>query len=519
MTRRWKSEAIPVLILGTASLLFSLMMLFFPLACPSFGHDAGLFAYIGFAVTKGRSLYTGAWDNKGPLLYLIDALGVAIHYRYGIYLLELASLFTTLLFLYRTAKLRTSRYTALVCVLTAAMPLTMVLEGGNLSEEWAMPFTAIGMYYIVKYFRDGFQLRRWQMMLVGACISAVFLLRLNILAQLGVAVLGVILALTRRKRFKELGEVFLFALLGFSMFLTPFIIYLARTGALKACVDSAYLGALGAFEPISPHEWMKNVTEMLLHFAPSGGFFLLFATLLAFPFCARGEKNGNDNWRAVQWIGYFGLLATLAANALSGAMHMHYFMSFVPALLIPVVGWADELRRFVLKNHGNRFGAVAAVALAALLVCQGGFQNYRLCVLENIHGEHTYVNAPYTRVSRFIEQNTTPEDTVELIGDASAVTSYYRAKRLAASNHFYYANGRFSDAMLSAFANDISADVQANLPKIILFTDQEVFGNFTDHLDDGAAFAAFLDAQYEIYANPSDNIVYMLRGTLPQQAE
>src|SRR5258708_5448330 len=59
--------------------LFTTSVVFFFLRLPSFFEpywygDEGIYEVIGFALNKGRGLYTGIWDNKPPFLYLLYAL-------------------------------------------------------------------------------------------------------------------------------------------------------------------------------------------------------------------------------------------------------------------------------------------------------------------------------------------------------------------------------------------------------------------------------------------------------------
>src|SRR5690242_2834845 len=54
-------------------------VVFFLLRLPSFFEplwygDEGIYEVIGFALNKGRGLYTGIWDNKPPMLYLTYAI-------------------------------------------------------------------------------------------------------------------------------------------------------------------------------------------------------------------------------------------------------------------------------------------------------------------------------------------------------------------------------------------------------------------------------------------------------------
>ena len=40
--------------------------------------DSGVFLYIGSRILEGEVPYRGIWDHKGPLIYYINALGIAL---------------------------------------------------------------------------------------------------------------------------------------------------------------------------------------------------------------------------------------------------------------------------------------------------------------------------------------------------------------------------------------------------------------------------------------------------------
>src|SRR3989344_5462762 len=57
------------------TLLFIFFFLRFPsLFEPNWYGDEGIYQSIGFALRSGRQFYTGVWDNKPPLLFIIYAL-------------------------------------------------------------------------------------------------------------------------------------------------------------------------------------------------------------------------------------------------------------------------------------------------------------------------------------------------------------------------------------------------------------------------------------------------------------
>ncbi|MBE7069510.1 MAG: hypothetical protein E7386_03300 [Ruminococcaceae bacterium] len=472
---------------------------YFFLFAKGFGHDCGIFAYIGYAITQGKALYVEAWDNKGPLLYLINALGILIDYRFGICLLEFITLFCSFFFLYKTANLFLSRIISIFCAMSCMMSLTSTLEGGNFSEEYALPFTIVGFYLIAKYIKNNYNLKKIEMIIVGMCIAAVFLIRVNILAFLGCAVIGVVIILIRKKEYKKLGTVFGFALAGFIVFLIPFVIYLLKTGALKACIDTAYLQILGSFSERGLVERISYVNTMVLELTKSGTFFIIACFVFFHVLYFRHKQNSDEGFVYLCRISVFGLLFTLLANSVSGASHFHYFISFVPVLIIPTVALAKLVLTFieihlVEKYHTDRFKnfAVAFIALAISATC---LVNYSCSIYYKIK---SYGTLSYSElVTKYIADTTDESDVIQVIGNESACTSYYGAKRLAASNYFYYANGRFSEEAKTHFAGKIYEDIIKTQPKLIMFENvssggyddkQEDFVSHCGHRDEWNSF-------------------------------
>lgn len=508
-----KHHWLPLLVLFGTAFVLSTTTVFSYFSRESFGADAGIFAYVGYALTEGRAMYTGAWDNKGPLLYLIQALGILIHYRYGIYLLEILTLFLSGLLLYKTALLFVSRWTGLVCSVFCMLTLIVNLDGGNMSEEYALPFTIGAFYLICKFFCNDFQLKKWEMMLVGAGIGAVFMLRLNILAFLGCAVLGVILVLLSRREYARLGTVTLFAFLGFLAIVLPVALYLLSTGSLMACIESAYLGALGAFTPIPTIEMVKNVTVAVAAQSASGLLQAAVAFLLLFfPIMTRRKEKKT----ALEYLGiisWFGLILTLLANAVSGESYHHYHISFVPVIIIPVVWFAQSIGKLCGKVSGfPNMETVVCVALAVVLCCPALPQLHTKMFSNLQDGYAGHWTEQYYQVSNYVKENSAPEDTVQLIGNATAATSYYRAKRLAASNYFYYAGGRFTTEKKTEIVNKIYEDILIQRPKLIMFSNYGNMEDFRCHLSDLEQWDALLAQEYTPQENNFLYIIYKRNG-------
>ena len=57
--------------------------------------DSGVFLYTGWRILNGELPYRDVWDHKPPIIFYINALGLAIanNSRWGVWLIELHALF------------------------------------------------------------------------------------------------------------------------------------------------------------------------------------------------------------------------------------------------------------------------------------------------------------------------------------------------------------------------------------------------------------------------------------------
>ena len=103
-TTKWKS------FLSACLVIFSVVtILFLPSNNPfNIGNtytDSSVFTYVGRVMQQGGMPYLDTFDHKGPLLYLIEVLGLTIHREIGIWILEVLSLTIGLIYAYRCARL------------------------------------------------------------------------------------------------------------------------------------------------------------------------------------------------------------------------------------------------------------------------------------------------------------------------------------------------------------------------------------------------------------------------------
>ena len=121
--------------------------------------DSSAFLYIGKRMAEGKLPYRDLFDHKGPLLYLIQRIGIGLtpgSYT-GVWLLELLGMALSAAYMLELAGLvtenRESTYLAVLAVLGACG--WMVWQGGNFTEEFALPWIACAASICCIFFEKG----------------------------------------------------------------------------------------------------------------------------------------------------------------------------------------------------------------------------------------------------------------------------------------------------------------------------------------------------------------------------
>lgn len=114
--------------------------------------DSGVFIYMGRVILNGGMPYRDAFDHKGPLLYLINALGIWLSPAWGVWFMDFTAILITFLFVYRIARLKCNSVFSLAVVVGSTYELFQYYIEANGTETYAMPFVAVAAYIFIDYF-------------------------------------------------------------------------------------------------------------------------------------------------------------------------------------------------------------------------------------------------------------------------------------------------------------------------------------------------------------------------------
>ncbi len=133
-------------------IFFSTLMVTFPISplnSPTTNIDSGVFLYIGWRICMEK-YHIDIWDHKPPIIYYINALGLAISNgsRWGVWVIEFIVVLLAAYLSFRLLRkfLKTS---ALVATFLWLFNLVFLLLSGNLTEEYVLvlQFASLYLFY------------------------------------------------------------------------------------------------------------------------------------------------------------------------------------------------------------------------------------------------------------------------------------------------------------------------------------------------------------------------------------
>lgn len=426
------------------------------------GIDSSVFRTIAMQMKKGLMPYRDSFDHKGPLLYIYNYWGFLIRKHRGIWIIEFLSAFTTFCLMYKIARLKCGRSQAFLIVIICITPLYAYFEGGNLTEEYALPFIASSLYIFTDYFVNR-RISRIRLAICGLGFGAVCLLRINMVAVWIVFCCGVLMQSILSKCFKELPRFLLWFLVGAGGIVIPICCWLLMNNAFSDFIkdyfvfnamytqDAAGATALNRYNSFS--KFMNNI-------------YVLTAIVIIVYSC---KKNELFHW---VYLGYE--IVGLLLICMSGQSFAHYGMVLVPMLVYPfsllLSGESVKERTWLLA-----FVLYLAVAQVIPTWIGGIDKTAEYLLAENKTRERTDAVG---QICTYIKKNSDKDDRIVVWGNWNII--YVQSERLPASKYSYQAPiGSIDERIIIDFFEEINE----TKPRMIVVPNGRKLGSMEGFLE------------------------------------
>ncbi len=171
--------------------------------------DANIYFDITKGMLHGKVPYRDLYDQKGPFIYFLYALGVAIDEKsyFGVFLIEVIAAAAFLLFLYKTVTLYCRKSLSILILPLAAMAVytsTSFCHGGS-AEELILPMYMF-MVYKLFAFSGSKQISKIDAAVIGVLTGIIFWIKFTLIALPGLFGLYIVFVYLRDKKIKELFD-------------------------------------------------------------------------------------------------------------------------------------------------------------------------------------------------------------------------------------------------------------------------------------------------------------------------
>lgn len=405
--------------------------------------DSSVFLTIGRQMKDGLIPYIDTFDHKGPLLYIINFLGVGINETKGIFIFEFMAIFVTLWYMFKIFRLKSDRiWFSSVMILLLFTPFLNIYfsEGGNLTEQYAMPFIAYALYVFLKYFIDG-EVSSLKVFSVGVGFMCVLTMRVNMVGVWLVFGLGIMVRSLVRKEFDALWRYIRWFFAGALCIAAPLLVWLATNGAFGAFID-AYVDFNISY---SVNKQTDGVIITILYFVKD--IVILLSICLAV-FMVVAKKK--DRFMAITYVAAY--FACILTTCMSGRIFPHYGMILVPLVVFPFAVFCCDL-----NIRGYSEGIYAFVLLFVISFTFTSWLEVVRLSTEALHRETKNMETINTidNICGYINKHTDRSDKISVYGNWNYI--YLRCDRLPASKYSYqFPIGEIKPAIMEEYFDEIA---------------------------------------------------------------
>ena len=310
------------------------------------GGDSAVFQVVGKYWLQGVVPYKELFDHKGPLLFLINAVGWAIHPRSGIMVPQIIFMYIALLFIWRMLEINFISVGQKILFFVLTLIYLVSHFGGNTAGEYSVVFLSAAAYCFMRSLDENIFPPIYGFVYgfgFGACV----LLRTTNAMPICCFVLLSTIFLIRSRAFNVLWRGVLGFCAGFAAIVLPFAIYFAAHDALyEALYGTILFNVKYAVNGSFHDETAEYFTMVALNLCPL--FLMIIASVIGLLF---------DKKNRVAWSGFIsGLILLIMLMRLR--QYSHYSVILVPMFPLLFVVLRDAFRNLIpsLKRIWKRPG-------------------------------------------------------------------------------------------------------------------------------------------------------------------
>jgi len=457
-----------------------------PFGLKDIAHDTSVFLTIAQGITRGQVPFRDFYDNKGPLLYLINAPGFAFGRFTGVWITELIFMFISVFFAYKTALFFGSRVFAFTgAVLSFIIFQSFFYEAAG-TEEYSLPFMLISLYIFTKYYFSQKNVSCFEIIILGFCFASSVLIRINMFPLwLGFCAVICIEMIIKRNFLGLIKYILLFCT-GILIITIPIIVYLKTNNAIMDFIQQNFI--TGSSRGLSGFKFKSFVRSFFIIIGRNFCFTPLLAGFIWIIKDFPSKKRGY-------YIGYsLAFILTVSFHAVIRTNNEHYNMTLTPFLVPAFTFFIKEIYNYFCNIKYNKL--YFAIFLCILFSAPGVFGLGRIynALKDRSRGDNIITG-------KTIDEYTAKGDKIIALENLPYI--YLFTQRDTASRYIYQTSGVNYEASAQ---NEFLMDLYENKPAIIVI--ENIDGRY-DHLPEWyAPVYDMLENEYQMITDKNGYFLF-----------
>lgn len=204
-------------------------------------NDSAVFQIMGRGMLEGQVMYKDLFDHKGPVMYVINAIAYLINPQIGLFIVETLFISIGAVFIFKTSKMLVNKRVSVIMSLVYVMLMFISISGGNFTEEYAMTFTSIALYCIMKIIYKNEYENKILWGIIGATFALNFFIKPTYIAiWIAFGIIQFIYSI-KEKKIKELIKYIFYMIIGIMIVTLPIIIYLVLNDDIHYFIDAFFI--------------------------------------------------------------------------------------------------------------------------------------------------------------------------------------------------------------------------------------------------------------------------------------
>lgn len=447
--------------------------------------DSGIYLYMGQQVNAGVKVYAEILENRTPLIFYLNAVGLLMlpGSPFGVLLLAYLFLLAFVLLCWKLLLRNLGLYPSLFASLLMLLTLPKLLLLPNLTESFSLPLQALSFLLLTYELSSGY--RRRYPLIQGVLTALMFQFRPN---HVGMALVYVLVCgweVVGTHRWREgAAKISLFGT-AFAICTAAFVLPFVLSGTL----DQYLYGVFGYNLSYAADAGLFTRLRVLYFGFEQTAQFGLSIIALSVPIALLVLR---PSWKLAE--NRFMICASLLVvvegvlAAVSGKLYEHYFaMCLLPMAILAGV-FAHWCYSAGSKSDAPprlpRIAGRSACCLMALMSVTGS-------VRDLIDSSQRPAEAT-TAVVRFVRSAATPEDHVLVWGDKYRSIHYRLGLRSA--SRFFTTNFLYTERLYKKLAPAVLRDLQTAKPPLVIEMQQVDFPSlFSGYFGQSAEIQAWDD--------------------------